>query len=177
MNRHFITEIYIEKVRHLENIKIDLSDDEAKHLILTGKNGVGKTTLLEAIKEYLRVIHYSGGINSDIRHKKQIKTLKENLINSNDYDRNMKLEIEINNNIKYINQFGFYGLDVRFNCDKYGENNLFYSLYEKGEFILAYYGSDRSTNVQIPLGVEKIKLKDTYTFDENPSQVFLKYLV
>ena len=177
MSNHFITQIYIEKIRHLKNIKIDLSNDEAKHLILTGKNGVGKTTLIEAIKEYLRIIQYDGAINSDRNRKKQIKNLKENLQYSNSNDINIQLQNEIENNIEYINQFGFYGLDIEFNCDKEGKNSLLYSLYNQGKFILAYYSSNRATYMAKPLGVEKIKLKDSYAFDENPSQVFLKYLV
>lgn len=46
---YFITEIEIKKVRHLENLTIKLSDTERKHLILTGKNGSGKTSVLEWI--------------------------------------------------------------------------------------------------------------------------------
>jgi predicted ATP-binding protein involved in virulence len=42
----FITEIEIKKVRHLQNIKIKLSDKKRKHLILTGKNGSGKTSVI-----------------------------------------------------------------------------------------------------------------------------------
>jgi len=42
---NFITEIKIGKVRHLENIDITLGN-EKKHLILTGKNGSGKTSIL-----------------------------------------------------------------------------------------------------------------------------------
>jgi len=45
---NFITEIKIEKVRHLENIDIVLGE-EKKHLILTGKNGSGKTSVLESL--------------------------------------------------------------------------------------------------------------------------------
>ncbi|NIM16520.1 MAG: AAA family ATPase [Candidatus Aminicenantes bacterium] len=45
----FITDITIHKVRHLENIHIPLSKDERKHLILTGKNGSGKTSVLESL--------------------------------------------------------------------------------------------------------------------------------
>jgi len=45
----FITKIYIEKVRHLKNVEIQLSNTERKNLILTGKNGSGKTSLLEAM--------------------------------------------------------------------------------------------------------------------------------
>lgn len=50
MNNVFITGIEIENVRHLENISIKLSDDTFKHLILTGKNGSGKTSLLSFSK-------------------------------------------------------------------------------------------------------------------------------
>jgi predicted ATPase len=46
----FITKIYIDKVRHLTNVDIVLCDTERKHLVLTGKNGSGKTSLLEAMR-------------------------------------------------------------------------------------------------------------------------------
>jgi len=42
---NYITEIKINKVRHLENLSINLGS-EKKHLIITGKNGSGKTSLL-----------------------------------------------------------------------------------------------------------------------------------
>jgi len=50
MQDTFITKIHINKVRHLADVDIVLSDTERKHLILTGKNGSGKTSLLEAIR-------------------------------------------------------------------------------------------------------------------------------
>ncbi|MDR1194125.1 MAG: AAA family ATPase [Peptococcaceae bacterium] len=51
MRELFITNIHIGKIRHLDNIDIKLSDSEREHLILTGKNGSGKTSLLDAIKD------------------------------------------------------------------------------------------------------------------------------
>lgn len=48
----FISNIHINKVRHLENVDILLSETERKHLILTGRNGSGKTSVLEDIKKY-----------------------------------------------------------------------------------------------------------------------------
>lgn len=45
----FLTEIDILQVRHLKDIKIKLSKDKMKHLILTGTNGCGKTTVLDTI--------------------------------------------------------------------------------------------------------------------------------
>jgi len=46
----FIRRIHIDKVRHLKDVDIVLSDTERMHLILTGKNGSGKTSLLEALR-------------------------------------------------------------------------------------------------------------------------------
>lgn len=42
----YIRKISIDKVRHLENLDIPICNDNRKHLILTGKNGSGKTSLL-----------------------------------------------------------------------------------------------------------------------------------
>ncbi len=173
MNNHFITEIYIDKIRHLENIKIDLNNDEPKHLILTGKNGVGKTSLIEAIKNYLRSIQSKSGREVDIYRKQQIKAWKKELGNCKDEDQVTNLKNNIEEYINNINKQSFYGLDIKFNCNE----DFLYPLYEQGEFILAYYSSDRSTNVEIPSGVEKIQLHNAYTFEENPSKSFIKYLV
>ena len=52
MENIFITKINIKKVRHLENVTIDLHETEKRHLILTGKNGSGKTSLLEEMARY-----------------------------------------------------------------------------------------------------------------------------
>lgn len=46
----FITGLHIHNVRHLEGLHIPLSKTERKHLILTGKNGSGKTSVLESLK-------------------------------------------------------------------------------------------------------------------------------
>lgn len=54
---HFITSIHINEVRHLKNIEIKLNPEKRQHLILTGKNGSGKTSLLLAMKTYLTAIN------------------------------------------------------------------------------------------------------------------------
>ena len=50
---HFITAIHINHVRHLKDIDIPLSSEKRQHLILTGRNGSGKTSVLDALKWYL----------------------------------------------------------------------------------------------------------------------------
>ena len=53
MQNIFITKIQVNKVRHLTNVNIFLSETERQHLILTGKNGSGKTSLLAAIRDFV----------------------------------------------------------------------------------------------------------------------------
>ncbi len=50
----FISEFQINKVRHLENINIPINKEKLKHLIFTGDNGSGKTSVLEECKNYLQ---------------------------------------------------------------------------------------------------------------------------
>jgi predicted ATP-binding protein involved in virulence len=52
-NEIFIQSIDIKQVRHLHNIHIPIAENERKHLILTGKNGSGKTSVLEEIRDFL----------------------------------------------------------------------------------------------------------------------------
>ena len=49
MDQIYLTEINIRQVRHLRDVKIELSQNEKKHLLLTGINGCGKTSVLNAI--------------------------------------------------------------------------------------------------------------------------------
>jgi predicted ATP-dependent endonuclease of OLD family len=49
MTETFITHIRVNQVRNVENLDIPLSSDERKHLIITGRNGTGKTSLLKAL--------------------------------------------------------------------------------------------------------------------------------
>ncbi len=49
----FIRHIEINEVRHLKDVSIAIDETERKHLVITGKNGSGKTSLLLSIKDNL----------------------------------------------------------------------------------------------------------------------------
>ncbi|MCL1883623.1 MAG: AAA family ATPase [Defluviitaleaceae bacterium] len=64
----FVTGICIDRVRHLKKIEIEISNTQRKHLILTGKNGSGKTSLLEAMRD--NVLFRQSGKKSKFKHAK-----------------------------------------------------------------------------------------------------------
>ena len=56
MEQTFITSVNIAKVRHLQNITIPLSTEKRKNLILTGKNGSGKTSVLDSLAAFFNFL-------------------------------------------------------------------------------------------------------------------------
>ena len=53
---YYIKNIHINKLFHLNDIDIPIADEKCPHLIITGKNGSGKTVLLNAISDFLNII-------------------------------------------------------------------------------------------------------------------------
>jgi len=174
----FITEVNIKKIRHLHDINIKISKKERKHLILTGKNGSGKTSVLKSIKSFLKSIEekvYHYVLDAD----RQIGILNkvESVNNLPDSDINRAIEaIAHRDPVKY-----WENIKLRYNSDAIGLyfnfNSDLVDKYNAGEFILDYFDADRMTNVQIPNGVEKTNFDEKYTMDSKPSSMFLKYLV
>lgn len=50
---YFINKIHINQLFHLNDIDIPIADEKSPHLLITGKNGSGKTVLLNAISDFL----------------------------------------------------------------------------------------------------------------------------
>ena len=53
MSEIFITKLALSGIRNIDYLEIPLSEDKMKHLILTGKNGSGKTTVLNYLSDIL----------------------------------------------------------------------------------------------------------------------------
>lgn len=56
MESVFIKSIRIDKIRHLENIDINICDSERRHVIVTGKNGSVKTSLLDVTATFINSV-------------------------------------------------------------------------------------------------------------------------
>lgn len=85
----YITNIHINKLRHLENIDIELSLKKRQHLLITGKNGSGKTSLLDAL--FLELQTFGEIIIKDGR---SLQTMGKQNININ-IDKNLENTIKL----------------------------------------------------------------------------------
>lgn len=94
MEPTFLTAIHIHKVRHLTDIDIPLSSNVRKNLILTGKNGSGKTSVLKAITDELEFwTSQSPRINLD-RVTKKNSRVPNVVISSNNFDSLQKKYVD-----------------------------------------------------------------------------------
>ena len=133
---HYITEIRIERLRHLSDIIISLNAEQRQHLIVTGKNGSGKTSLLIALEKYLQAINEKQ-FNALIEHHiPKLQKIEESLDKAETEAE--KYEIKKGNifNTNTLEQIRRYadGVKVLFNDSKHLE-----SLYALGVFITAYF--------------------------------------
>lgn len=173
MDQIFITELTIQKVRHLENITIPLSKDHIKHLILTGKNGSGKTSVVEAMAEYLQNAFTNEFFEANKRNLSNAIENRNNAVKSGADEAEIQKwnhDVYALENIVLRNRKG---LDLHLNHDM----SSIVWLKEKYHYILAYYSADRIFQTMQPQHVEKVELRDDYRLEEFPRNDFAKYLL
>lgn len=168
---YFITSIHINEVRHLKNIEIKLNSEKRQHLILTGKNGSGKTSVLRAMKSYLQSINdgkldtlkgqYRSWYNSDEKKLKNAKTEAEKY----------KASEELKTDLRFIQKYDR-GLTLSFSNEEDIE-----ALYAQGNFVTAYFAADRKSIIQRASGAQDVKLDNNYRIEDEPARILLKYMV
>lgn len=173
MNQLFITDLTIEKVRHLKDIHVPLAEDRIKHLIFTGKNGSGKTSVLDAMAGFLNSISTTNDPAEAERMLIQAAgILKEEIERgeSGNEIADMRKRIE---HFRQRIENSKHGINMQLNCPRDGIRSMF----ETGEYIIAYYKADRIFHTEIPKHVEKVELKEHYSITDTPRQDFVKYLL
>lgn len=169
----FITDIKIDHVRHLKNIEIPLSEGKMDHLIITGKNGSGKTSLLDALAVFLNSITSSRDPMESMEYLPRDKnTLQMYREQSRENHEIREVEERIRRYEERIKIKGG-GVMLDINTSLYD----ILSLFSQGKFVTAYYKADRIFKAQIPQHVEKVALKKDYSIEETPRQDFVKYLL
>ena len=173
MEQLFISNVRINKVRHLNNIDISLAKHERKHLIITGKNGSGKTSLLDSIATFLNSITNSNDPMKAMQSLELDKKTLESLEEQEESDTKIREVKERILRFEERIQQSTGGVMLEMNCSLTDVLPEF----KQGNFVVAYYKADRVFEAQIPKHVEKVILKKDYTIEEAPREDFIKYLL
>lgn len=162
----YINKIHINKIRHLQNIDIPIENDTYPHLILTGKNGSGKTSVLEAVANHLQNIA-NDPYKNFLSLEQNIKYYQDKL-NSGDYGVEDERWLAYNKG-QYVFYFGEVKIDF-YNIDD------FISKYQKGNFIIAFYQANRKVVINEPLNPTKPAIKEVWSTKEMATREFLNFL-
>lgn len=168
---HYITEIQIQKLRHLSNVNIVISPEKRTNLLLTGKNGSGKTTVLNAIKEYLQAIDDENFFNIQIRYPKQAKNAKLLMETVENDDERISLQKDYQLYMQLLEEYEN-GIRITFN-----ENAGLEKQFKEGSFLTAFYSADRKIGIEKVYGARDVVLEECYSLESNPGKILLQYLV
>lgn len=180
MEQTFLTDMEIKKVRHLQNILIPLDKDKRKHLILTGKNGSGKTSVLEALAKAFGFIISKPAFPEELIYQNYANSRervdKLNFLRQNDNSEELRRQLneaeESLNLWKSEQQKMDTGLSLNWTSKALLERK-----YAEGNFVFAYYKDEREFQVERYKNIEKIQLQDKYSITDNPGAKLTKYLV
>ncbi|MCM1187893.1 MAG: AAA family ATPase [bacterium] len=173
MEKIFIKKIEIERVRHLKDEEICLGNGDMRHLILTGKNGSGKTSLLDRLSVFLDSITKHDGImyyqNKVESYQSNYNTGLKQSPDLEDVGERKEFLEAAQNELKAAKS----GLDIEFNVSYATLNKNF----KNGDFIVAYYKDERVLDLIEPKHVTKVEFQETYGMEDTPSKEFIKYLL
>ena len=171
MKEYFISEIDIEKLYHLSDIKIKLDSNKRQHLLLTGKNGSGKTSLLLEIEKFLRAINDEKLSQVFDQYPTWINDAKKKFLSASSDSEKYAADKDLKQCLGFLKK---YSDGVQINLNQYEGLEM---MYHNGKFITAYFPSERKAQFMRPNGVENITLENTYGIDESAGDILLKYMV
>ena len=171
MKEYFISEIDIEKLYHLSDIKIKLDSNKRQHLLLTGKNGSGKTSLLLEIEKFLRAINDEKLSQVFYQYPTWINEAKKKVLSASSDSEKYAADKDLKQCLGFLKK---YSDGVQINLNQYEGLEM---MYHNGKFITAYFPSERKAQFMRPNGVENITLENTYGIDESAGDILLKYMV
>lgn len=135
----YITNIKVNSLYHLHDFNIPCGQAGSPHLLITGKNGSGKTVLLNAIASYLNLIKEDKEMQFS-----HFREYRENWIKHLNSATDEQERLSAKNRIEYLDKeinelFG--QVELSFN-DTAG----LIEAYQQEQFIITFYEADRSKN-------------------------------
>ena len=165
---HFITNIHVNKLFHLNNIDIPIADSNYPHLIITGKNGSGKTILLNAIADFLNIIKGEKSM-SFLSYKKSL-SYWQGLINSQNDQQRMQAKKNV---VYYEGLIDKLWGKVDVNIDNI--SNII-EKYDEDNFLIVFYQASRIVSMLEPKNPTKPQYKKQGGVKETATAQFLNFL-
>lgn len=166
---NFINNIHINKLFHLSDFDIPVADEKFPHLIITGKNGSGKTILLNAVSDFLNKIKDDKAMHF-LGYYKSLETYNKILKETTDEQVRRQTQQNVDFFSRQIeNIYGKVGL----------RSELWGSIidkYAKGEFIIAFYQADRKVKMSEPKNPMKPVINKKGNVRETATSQFLNFL-
>ena len=166
---NFINNIHINKLFHLSDFDIPVADEKFPHLIITGKNGSGKTILLNAVSDFLNKIKDDKAMLF-LGYYKSLET----------YNKILKETIDEQARRQTQQNVDFFSREIE---NIYGKVELRSELwdsiidkYAKGEFIIAFYQADRKVKMSEPKNPMKPVINKKGNVRETATSQFLNFL-
>lgn len=176
---YFIKNIHINKLFHLKDLDIPIADEKYPHLIITGKNGSGKTVLLNALVDFielLKVVDFNTNMLDwdDEYLEDYVEMATSHLQDSDDNPvARQKAAMDIKNINKIINCYDSFLGEVSITFNSVSDVNR---KYQNGDFIIAFYRADRSIKMIEPDSPQKPQV-NTDDIRKTSSDQFINFLV
>lgn len=167
--QRYIQSIHINKVRHLHDLDICIPDDEHPHLLITGKNGSGKTSLLEAIRDHIALLQNGQSLDF-LKYEETIQYYTQQLSSCTGPLRKAELEQKL--------AFWQERLDELYGAVRvvFEDPTLIVFHSSDKPFICAMYAASREVKMSEPLNPTKPTLSDQWLINHGASDQFLNFL-
>ena len=167
---YYIKNIHINHLFHLQDVNIPISSEIAPHLMLTGKNGSGKTVLLNAIASFLDII--KDDVRLNFTTYRQSLEYFESQLNNGLSDAQALRQAQMN--AKYFREqtdalFGKVELD-------FIDVTSLIKDYQAGNFIIAFYQAARKSEMIEPKNPTKPEFATKGNVRNVVSNQFLHFL-
>jgi predicted ATP-binding protein involved in virulence len=166
----FITNIHINELLHLRDFDIPVADVNHPHLMITGKNGSGKTILLRALVDFLDKIKGDAQL-SCLAYDENIdawkKTLQMHTSESGKASARQSIQIIQKQKQELYGKISLKPNEIQSIIESYNANNL----------ILAFYAADRMVSFKEPKNPQKPDIRRHLNIKETSTDQLLIFLV
>ena len=174
MNR-YIKNIYIKQVRHLKDVSIPLEKEAYPHLMITGKNGSGKTSVLNAIAEHIEKVVNTNNYRDYEESRKNLEYLER------EYEENSGSLSSPDEGLTLLQRIGYSRRSHIELFDEiiidFEEADMFIKKYQEGDFIIAFYEAHRTIKkIKEPKTPTKPTLRRKSKIKDSLTGQFLNFL-